>query len=376
MATARFLCVAAVVAAAIVAPAHVAAACTDVPPDRVFTCEQQLVFGKCSADFMLFPAPGGGTFCDATCGRCGGKVELFPAERLPVPEPFARSVTVTVVRTTFVSVFSGYGVTVATFTSEVRYSYRLSVAKKAGVPVEFVQITDVTDVRAARRHRALLQASEGVHVETKVFFPEDQYETGAAQAYAEDFAAAVVDDPASLFEDDPVLSFISVDVPEDSVEQETIEVPVPVDESYAPSPAMMPSEELIGATIQDLADQGYLVDDASPAPAPAAAEPAPETTVAAEASAPAPEKPMAALDTLDVAEAPAPAPVELESDELLDTFTLPRPPVAAPAPAPMPVLTPQSLGGLMQERPARAPTDTEGGAVNATTSNVTGIGSS
>lgn len=40
------------------------AACTDVPPDAVYTCEQQVGWGKCDEPWMK-------DFCDKSCGRCG-----------------------------------------------------------------------------------------------------------------------------------------------------------------------------------------------------------------------------------------------------------------------------------------------------------------
>lgn len=42
-----------------------AEACTDIPPDDEFTCEEQKKFGKCLRPWML-----AGDYCARTCGRC------------------------------------------------------------------------------------------------------------------------------------------------------------------------------------------------------------------------------------------------------------------------------------------------------------------
>eukprot|EP00891_Asterochloris_glomerata_P009180 jgi/Astpho2/9180/fgenesh1_pg.00137_%23_8_t len=42
-------------------------ACSDNPPDNVYTCTQQQQFGKCSVDWMV-----AGNYCASTCGRCTG----------------------------------------------------------------------------------------------------------------------------------------------------------------------------------------------------------------------------------------------------------------------------------------------------------------
>ena len=39
--------------------------CTDIPPDNVYTCEEQRMFGKCLRIWML-----AGDYCARTCGRC------------------------------------------------------------------------------------------------------------------------------------------------------------------------------------------------------------------------------------------------------------------------------------------------------------------
>ena len=44
--------------------------CCDLPPPE-FTCAEQSNFGKCNENWMLVGA-GQGSFCDLTCGRCGG----------------------------------------------------------------------------------------------------------------------------------------------------------------------------------------------------------------------------------------------------------------------------------------------------------------
>jgi len=55
--------------------------CTDIPTPDEYTCEQQKVWGKCTAGFMLK-----GDFCAKTCGRCGGTGEY--CTNLPTPDGY------------------------------------------------------------------------------------------------------------------------------------------------------------------------------------------------------------------------------------------------------------------------------------------------
>eukprot|EP01023_Acetabularia_acetabulum_P063783 TRINITY_DN8076_c0_g1_i4.p2 TRINITY_DN8076_c0_g1~~TRINITY_DN8076_c0_g1_i4.p2 ORF type:complete len:295 (-),score=56.41 TRINITY_DN8076_c0_g1_i4:39-923(-) len=58
--------------------------CTDVPPDARFSCQQQMQFGQCDADFMLKD-----NYCAASCNRCvnNGPMEFSMEEECtPLPQ--------------------------------------------------------------------------------------------------------------------------------------------------------------------------------------------------------------------------------------------------------------------------------------------------
>eukprot|EP01026_Neomeris_dumetosa_P022436 TRINITY_DN1932_c0_g2_i2.p3 TRINITY_DN1932_c0_g2~~TRINITY_DN1932_c0_g2_i2.p3 ORF type:complete len:268 (-),score=31.37 TRINITY_DN1932_c0_g2_i2:343-1059(-) len=58
--------------------------CTDISPDKTYTCADQQRFGKCNSAWMV-----SGGFCARSCGRCGtlaGEIEeAAPIEPTPTP---------------------------------------------------------------------------------------------------------------------------------------------------------------------------------------------------------------------------------------------------------------------------------------------------